>query len=169
MCLHARATRGGERRRRFRWGAEFLIQDRRLLCRWRKFRPPCVLPACFSLLDWRARLSHQDAPAKAGSCNRWRRRFPVAPRKLHIRIGRAASHQRPCNASRATLNFARAMPAKHLSELYFLAACASIFSITNALDPPRSYTFPLATTLSPASGRSFAFCPLDGVVSAIGQ
>jgi len=74
----------------------------------------------------------------------------------------------------ANVNFAwhratsRKLP-QFVNRNYFLAACASSVSITNALDPPRSYSFPLATTLSPAKGRSFAFCPLDGIVSAIGQ
>jgi hypothetical protein len=49
------------------------------------------------------------------------------------------------------------------------AACASIFSITMAFDPPRSYTLPVAVTFSPANGSSRKFWPLDGVVSAIGQ
>jgi hypothetical protein len=73
----------------------------------------------------------------------------------------------------ANVNFALRATSRKLPQFvdrnYFLAACASIVSITNALDPPRSYSFPLATTLSPANGRSFAFCPLDGMVSAIGQ
>src|SRR5689334_11201499 len=47
--------------------------------------------------------------------------------------------------------------------------CASIFSITIADDPPRSNTLPLAVTFCPANGRSRSFCPLDGVVSAMGQ
>ena len=89
---------------------------------------------------------------------------------LRVGLDRAASHNRSDNSSKATLNFASEPgQRKHGSGLYFFAACASIFSITNALDPPRSYTLPLATTLSPANGSSFAFCPLDGVVSAIGQ
>ena len=80
-------------------------------------------------------------------------------------LHRAASHNRSDHSSKAN----QPGQPKHGSGLYFFAACASIFSITNALDPPRSYTLPLATTLSPANGSSFAFCPLDGVVSAIGQ
>ena len=36
--------------------------------------------------------------------------------------------------------------------------------MTKALEPPRSYTFPLAVTRCPAKGISFSFCPADGVV-----
>jgi hypothetical protein len=46
---------------------------------------------------------------------------------------------------------------------------ASILLITIALDPPRSKTFPLATTVFPANGSSLSFWLLEGVVSAIGQ
>jgi hypothetical protein len=42
-------------------------------------------------------------------------------------------------------------------------------SITIACEPPRWYTFPLALTLRPATGRSLSFCPAAGIVSAIGQ
>jgi hypothetical protein len=51
-------------------------------------------------------------------------------------------------------------------EIYF---CASIFSITIAVDPPRANVFPLAVTFWPANGSSLSFWPLDGVVSAMGQ
>jgi hypothetical protein len=46
---------------------------------------------------------------------------------------------------------------------------ASILLITIAFDPPRSKTFPLATTVFPANGSSLSFWLLEGVVSAIGQ
>jgi hypothetical protein len=52
---------------------------------------------------------------------------------------------------------------------YFRSDSAAIFSITIALEPPRSYVFPLAVTLCPAKGSRRSFWPDDGVVSAIGQ
>ena len=53
--------------------------------------------------------------------------------------------------------------------IYFCGDSASIFSITIALEPPRSKTFPVTMTLSAAKGRSLGFCPLEGVVAAMGQ
>jgi hypothetical protein len=44
-----------------------------------------------------------------------------------------------------------------------------IFSITKALEPPRSKTLPVAVTFCPANGSSFSFCPLEGLVSAMGH
>jgi len=58
---------------------------------------------------------------------------------------------------------------RHLSPELLGYFWASIFSITRAVDPPRSNVFPLAVTFCPANGRSLSFWPLDGVVSAIGQ
>ena len=52
---------------------------------------------------------------------------------------------------------------------YFFAGADAISSITSAWDPPRSYNFPFAVTLPPANAINFAFCPVAGVVSAIGQ
>ena len=40
---------------------------------------------------------------------------------------------------------------------YFLAGAAAIWSITRACEPPRSYSFPLATTRPPANSRSRLF------------
>lgn len=97
-------------------------------------------------------------------------RIKMLQQKLVHAIARGVGFQQHF----ANVNFAfdratsRKLP-QFVDRNYFLAACASIVSITNALDPPRSYSFPLATTLSPANGKSFAFCPLDGIVSAIGQ
>jgi hypothetical protein len=53
--------------------------------------------------------------------------------------------------------------------LYFFAGAAAISSITRACEPPRSYNLPFAVTLPPANAINFAFCPVAGVVSAIGQ
>ncbi len=58
--------------------------------------------------------------SRSRSCDHLLRKFPAELRKLQIWIGRS---DEPCW---------RKQPP------YFLAACASIFSITNALDPPRS-------------------------------
>jgi hypothetical protein len=55
------------------------------------------------------------------------------------------------------------------TQLYFFAGAAAICSITSARDPPRSYSLPFAVTLPPANSISFAFCPVAGVVSAIGH
>jgi hypothetical protein len=166
-CLLDRATRGVERRRTLQVGGGVFVSTGDC-CAGAKI-PASVGP---SRLFFSSALAHQalasTCSAKAGSCNRWHRRFPVELRKLQIRIAPRGEPQVVHAMGRRQLLISRCRP-KHRSEFYFLPACASIFSITNALDPPRSYTFPLATTLSPANGRSFAFCPLDGVVSAIGQ
>lgn len=52
---------------------------------------------------------------------------------------------------------------------YCFAGANAICSITSACDPPRSYSLPFAVTLLPANSISFAFCPLAGIVSAMGQ
>jgi hypothetical protein len=46
-CLLDHATRGVERRRTLQVGAEFLIQDRRLLCKWAKIPERASFPLVF--------------------------------------------------------------------------------------------------------------------------
>jgi len=71
----------------FSWGAEFLSAQAIVVQMGENSGKRASFPLVFlSCTGARARLSHQHAPAKAGSCNRWRRRFPVELRKLQIRI-----------------------------------------------------------------------------------
>jgi hypothetical protein len=61
---------------------------------------------CFSLPDLRAKLSDQDAPAKAGSCNHSRRSVQQHFANVSVKLNGAASHQHSCNSSKANLNIA---------------------------------------------------------------
>src|SRR5216683_3471405 len=64
---------------------------------------------------------------------------------------------------------ARCAQVATLHQDYFFVGAAAICSITKACEPPRSYNFPLAATRPPANSRSRLFCPVAGVVSAMGQ